>query len=54
MISSCCKAKVWLMCGDLKLEPDQEYDIFEGITSFYLCDVCDKPCFGIEILSEKT
>jgi len=47
ILSDCCKAKTWIVCGKLKLCPKDEAalsTIPQGRTMFYLCDSCDKAC----------
>jgi len=53
MLSKCCKAFVWLICGRLKLDAmDEEAlkKIPRGKTCFYACDKCENAC---DILGEQ-
>ncbi len=42
--SSCCQADMWVICGDLKLHPEDQHLVPYGKTCFYECGKCGKPC----------
>ncbi len=47
MLSDCCIARVWIMCGNLKLSPKDHAAwnmIGEGRRPEYVCDECNKIC----------
>lgn len=47
ILSDCCKAKTWIVCGKLKLSSEDIEGLSKvprGRTMFYLCNRCDNAC----------